>query len=86
MHRVSTGPKISFGPQSENLGSIIRGFKTAVTTLARKIGLDFALQARYHDYIIRDKAEHQGIKTYFRDDPKNWEEDYEHPIPPGWET
>ena len=45
MHRVSTGSKNSFGPQSKNLGSIMRGFKSAVTTSARKIGLKFAWQS-----------------------------------------
>ncbi len=42
MHRVSTGSQNGFDPQSKNLGSIIRGFKSAVTPPARKIGLDFA--------------------------------------------
>jgi putative transposase len=42
MHRVSTienindSPKNKFGNQSKNLASIIRGFKSAVTTYARK--------------------------------------------------
>lgn len=86
MHRVSTGPQNTFGPRSKNLGSIIRGFKPAVATPARKIGLDFAWQARYHDHIIRDKAVYHRIKTYIRNNPKNWEADRHNPKPPGLET
>ena len=40
-------PKNKFGPQSENLPSIIRGFKSAVTINARKINPGFAWQPRF---------------------------------------
>ena len=45
--------KNQFGPQSQNLASIVRGFKIGVTKYARAIHPEFMWQARYHDIIIR---------------------------------
>ncbi len=64
-----------FGPQSKNLASIVRGFKSAVTINARKIRADFAWQPRFHDHIIRDPAEYQRIENYIINNPKKWKED-----------
>jgi REP element-mobilizing transposase RayT len=36
-----------FTPQSKNLGSVIRGFKSAVTIFARKKGISFEWQPRF---------------------------------------
>jgi len=71
MHGVST-----FGPQSKNLGSILRGFKSAVTTNARKRGnTDFNWQPRFHDHIIRDEASFERIQYYIANNPANWKND-----------
>lgn len=70
MHGVST-----FGPQSKNLASIMRGFKSAVTANARLINPDFTWQARFHDHIIRDKQSFQRISNYIKNNPKKWKED-----------
>lgn len=67
--------KNQFGPQSKNLASIIRGYKTGVTTNARKIHTDFAWQPRYHDHIIRDNQSYQRIKKYIINNPKKWDKD-----------
>ena len=76
MHRVSTIESINkFGPQSKNLASIIRGFKSAVTTNARKIHADFAWQFRFHDHIIRNTDEFNRIQTYITNNPQNWDND-----------
>lgn len=64
--------KNKFGPQSQNLGSILRGYKTGVSVYAKIHNIDFAWQFRFHDRIIRDKAEYQRIEKYIRDNPKNW--------------
>ena len=64
-----------FGPQSKNLASIIRGFKTGVTKNARVIHPDFAWQSRFHDRIIRNNAEYQRISTYIKNNPVNWQDD-----------
>ncbi len=79
MHGVSTMPSPSsgeFGIQSKNLASIIRGFKSAVTTYARKNNnLDFGWQARYHDHIIRNELSFERIQNYIINNPSKWNED-----------
>ena len=65
-----------FGPQKNNLASIIRGFKSATTALIRKTGFDsFSWQPLYHDHIIRDEFELARIQKYIQDNPANWEND-----------
>lgn len=77
-HRVSTtGQKKhnQFGPQSKNLASIMRGFKSAVTINARRIDPRFAWQARYHDHIIRSAASYGRISNYIVNNPTKWRDD-----------
>ncbi|MBN1415392.1 MAG: hypothetical protein JW973_09845 [Bacteroidales bacterium] len=64
-----------FGPQSKNLGSVIRGFKSAVKSYATKNNIDFAWQGRYYDRIIRDETEYNRIQKYILDNPANWGND-----------
>ena len=64
--------KNQFGPQSQNLGSIVRGFKTGVTKFATINNIDFAWQSRFHDHIIRNKPEYNRIEKYIRNNPANW--------------
>ena len=81
MHRVSTDDNIyknEFGPQSKNLSSIIRGFKSAVTVQAKKINPNFGWQARFHDHIIRNPKSYDTISQYIIDNPKKWGEDEFH--------
>jgi len=68
-------PKNKFGPQSQNLASIIRGYKTGVTQCARNNNIDFAWQSRFHDHIIRDNESYQRIKKSIINNPKNWGKD-----------
>jgi REP element-mobilizing transposase RayT len=68
-------PRNKFGPQSQNLASIIRGYKIGVTKFARQNGIPFAWQARYHDRVIRNAEEHENISAYIQSNPQNWEED-----------
>lgn len=65
-------PKNKFGPQSQNLASIIRGFKVGVTKNARQINPQFSWQSRFHDSIIRDRKSYERISRYIIDNPKNW--------------
>ena len=67
--------KNKFGGQSKNLSSIIRGFKIAVTTYARKHNIDFAWQERFYDRIIRDNNGLNNVRTYIFNNPKNWNDD-----------
>ena len=89
MHGVSTGnneielfreieliPSANhFGPQSKNLASIMRGFKSAVTTAARELNISFDWQTRFHDHVIRDDDEFRRIAFYIEQNPMNWEKD-----------
>lgn len=68
-------PKNQFGPQRKNLSSIIRGFKSAITTFARKNNIEFDWQPNYHDHIIRNKQEYYRIKNYIINNPVKWNED-----------
>ncbi|PCH99828.1 MAG: hypothetical protein COB81_10050 [Flavobacteriaceae bacterium] len=61
-----------FGPQSENLASIIRGFKIGVTKNARIIYPQFKWQARFYDHIIRDKRAFVKISEYIVNNPIKW--------------
>jgi len=67
--------KNKFGPQSKNLGSIIRGYKIGVKKLARVVITDFDWQRRYDDHIIRNKSEYIAISKYIFNNPTNWSED-----------
>ena len=62
-----------FGPQSQNLGAVIRDFKAAVTRHARKHSIDFQWQARYHDRIIRNDQEMEQIRDYILNNPLRWD-------------
>ena len=73
---MSNKPQNQFGPQSKNLAAIIRGFKSAVTAQARKLGnSDFAWQTLYHDHIIRNNQSFENIQNYILNNPEKWDED-----------
>lgn len=67
--------KNRFGPQSQNLASIIRGFKIGVTKLSKSLCPDFQWQSRFHDHIIRNDTVYQRIINYIETNPINWEKD-----------
>jgi len=71
---ISNGPN-RFGSQSENLASIIRGFKMSVTKNARIIHPTFKWQPRYHDHIIRNYKSFENISRYIINNPKKWKLD-----------
>ena len=62
----------TFGPQSQNLASIIRGFKVGVTKYARSNNMEFSWQDRYHDHIIRNQNELNRISDYIKNNVINW--------------
>ena len=68
-------PKNKFGPQSQNLASIIRGFKTGVKKYATMNKINFTWQSRFHDHIIRNEKSYNTIAKYIRNNPIKWEED-----------
>lgn len=67
--------KNKFGPQSKNLASIIRGFKSAVTTFARINRIEFGWQPRFYEHIIRTNDSFQRISQYIASNPANWQDD-----------
>jgi putative transposase len=88
MHGVYTGDEIEwfreielippanhFGPQSKNLASVMRGFKSAVTTAARQLNISFDWQTRFHDHVIRDDDEFRRIAYYIEQNPMSWDKD-----------
>jgi len=64
--------KNKFGPQSKNLGSVIRGFKAAVKTYATKNDIDFGWHPRYYDHVIRTEKEYLAIGGYIVNNPNEW--------------
>ena len=67
--------KNKFGPQSQNLASIIRGYKIGVTKNAKKINPMWKWQSRYYDHIIRNEKSFQNISNYIINNPLNWNGD-----------
>ena len=63
----------TFGPQSQNLASVIRGFKVGVTKYARSNNMEFSWQDRYHDHIIRNQNELNRISDYIKNNVINWQ-------------
>ncbi len=61
--------KNKFGPQSQNLASIVRGFKSGVKTYATKNNIEFAWQSRYYDHIIRNYESWEKIRQYIQQNP-----------------
>jgi REP element-mobilizing transposase RayT len=73
-----SSPKNKFGPQSQNLASIIRGYKIGVSKNARKIAPDFVWQSRFYDHIIRNQKSFNKISEYIVNNPINWNQDEFH--------
>jgi len=68
-----------FGPQSGNLGSIIRGFKIGVKKHATQNNLLFEWQSRFYDHIVRNEEELKRIRQYIIENPLKWELDKNNP-------
>jgi REP element-mobilizing transposase RayT len=68
VHRVNR-----FGPQSNNLGAIMGGFKGSVTSFAEKNGIPFEWQKEYWDSIVRGSLGYLTVTRYIINNPKNWE-------------
>jgi len=62
----------TFGPQRQNLGSVIRGYKSGVKAYATTNTLEFSWQPRYHDRVIRNENELNRIRQYIIENPDNW--------------
>jgi len=69
---VASLHKNKFGPQSQNLASIVRGYKSGVTMYARKNNIEFDWQPRYYDHIIKNYKSWERIQQYILQNPNNW--------------
>ncbi len=65
-------PQNKFGPQSQNLAAIVRGYKIGVTKNARLIHPKFKWQPRFHDHIIRDERAFNAISNYILKNLAKW--------------
>jgi putative transposase len=61
-----------FGSQSKNLASILRGYKSSVTTYSISNDIGFCWQPRYYDRVIRNGQEYFRIKGYINNNPDQW--------------
>lgn len=68
-----------FGPQSQNLASIIRGYKAGVKTYATQHRIEFSWQPRYYDRVVINENEWNRIRQYIADNPLKWEQDRDNP-------
>ncbi len=64
--------KNKFGPQSNNLASILRGYKIGVTNFAKSHNILFCWQRGYHDHIIRNERSFLAISKYIENNPGKW--------------
>ncbi len=64
-----------FGPQTKNVSSVIRGYKSAITRRALCINEHFGWQERFHDHIIRNYDSYIRIRDYIIKNPANWGSD-----------
>jgi putative transposase len=69
-----------FGPQRNNLASIVRGFKSASTKRIHTLGHEeFCWQPRYYDHIIRNEKSFNKVREYIANNVMQWEFDRNHP-------
>ena len=62
-----------FGPQTQNLGAVIRGFKSTLKRFANQNIIPFEWQRNYHDRIVRSEQELERIINYIEANPEEWE-------------
>ena len=62
----------AFGPQRQNLASVLRGFKSGIKSYATINQIPFCWQARYYDRVIRNENELNRIRQYIADNPAKW--------------
>lgn len=67
-------------PRKGSLSVVMRTFKAAVTTWARRNRQkEFKWQDRFHDHVIRNGDELHRIRQYIKNNPLQWEIDEENP-------
>lgn len=54
------------------LGVVVGGYKQSVTRFARRNGIEFGWQSRYHDHIIRGTRDGNMISEYIENNIARW--------------
>jgi putative transposase len=73
---INRAQKNKFGPQQDNLASIIRGFKSkACINIRMQVHSGFKWQPRFFDHIIRTEKELNRIRAYIVNNPRKWYHD-----------
>jgi REP element-mobilizing transposase RayT len=73
-NKDARGASLRRTPRS--LGSVMAGFKAAVTSRAkRELNIAGIWQRNYYDHIIRNDCELENIQWYIRNNPLNWQLD-----------
>lgn len=81
-HRRGDWPVAPTGPQPRSLGSLMAGFKSAVTKRInenRQTPGEKIWQRNYYEHIIRNESELNRIREYIVNNPLQWELDRENP-------
>jgi REP element-mobilizing transposase RayT len=65
----------SISPKSNELGTIIRAFKSAVTRNIHNLGCEFAWQRNMWEHVIRNTADYTRIADYIINNPFRWQND-----------
>jgi putative transposase len=71
-HRYRIQQPNQFGPQSQNLASVIRGFKAAVKKYATINNIPFQWQSRYHEHVVRNQVSLHRIRKYIQNNTDKW--------------
>jgi len=73
-------PTNKFRSPSQAIGSIVRGFKSAVTRGIKRLDYPFfysVWQRNYYEHIIRNERELNRIREYVQNNPLRWQYDRE---------
>jgi REP-associated tyrosine transposase len=70
-----------FRSPAKCIGSIVRGFKSAVTSQLFRMCCSKTpiWQRNYYEHVIRNQKSLDKIREYIRNNPANWEKDKENP-------
>ncbi len=60
----------TFGPQKNNLGHVVRGFKGGVSARIREFNPSFKWQQRYHDNILFNEKQYKAAADYIINNPR----------------
>ncbi|UYZ61492.1 transposase [Hymenobacter weizhouensis] len=69
----------TFGPQRQNLASVVRGFTLGVKAWATRQHLEFVWQAGYYDRVTRDENELEKARQYILNNPTQWSANQDKP-------